>query len=329
VSLTTFLSNETLWQKLSHCIKTSRRVDAAIAYFGQGGAKLLPLRRGDRLIVDMSPATVQAGGTDPREVEKLIRRGVRVFTRSYLHAKTIVADRTAISGSANVSKRSQQQLDEAAILTNDPSAVRRAREFIERLSTEPVLPEYLKKCKQLYRPPRFNDRLAGGKNTQRRAKHAKLWVVNLREYLVPASEAERYHEGEVKAKKSVKNKNSSDTDSFHWPSRPRMADELELGDWIIRIMTNKDMTITVYPPGRLLFIHNYPRDLESGKRRYAFHLEVPKHGKTMRWADFRRAAQSILKTDKFTAPRTQPIRDVQEADSLLALWTPGGRPSRR
>jgi hypothetical protein len=87
-------------------------------------------------------------------------------------------------------------------------------------------------------------------------------------------------------------------------------------------MTNKDMTITVYPPGRLLFIDTYIRDLESGKKRYAFHLEVPKHGKTMRREDFRRAAKSILKTDKFTAPRTRPIRDVQEADRLLALWTP-------
>ena len=71
MSLTTFLSNETLWQKLSHCIKTSRHVDAAIAYFGQGGAKLLPLRRGDRLIVDMSPATVRAGGTDPVDYPQL------------------------------------------------------------------------------------------------------------------------------------------------------------------------------------------------------------------------------------------------------------------
>jgi hypothetical protein len=329
VSLTTFLSNDTLWQKLSHCIKTSRHVDAAIAYFGQGGPKLLPLRRGDRLIVDMSPATVRAGGNDPREVEKLIRRGIRVFTRRHLHAKTIVTDRTAISGSANVSKRSQQLLDEAAILTNAPSTVRRAREFIERLSTEPVLPEYLEQCKQLYRPPRLNDGLADGNKMQRRTKHAKLWVVNLREYAIPDSEAERYHQGEVKVEESVKNTNSSDTDSFHWPSRPRMADELELGEWIIRIMTNKDMTITVYPPGRLLFIDTYVRDLESGKKRYAFHLEVPKHGETMCWEDFRRAAKSILKTDKFTAPRTRPIRDVQEADRLFALWTPGGKPSRR
>src|SRR3990167_4333385 len=96
VSVTTFLSNMTLWQTLAARVKDARHVDAAIAFFGQGGAKLLPLRRGDRLVVDMSPATVRAGGTDPREVEKLMRRGVRAFTRRNLHAKVVVADASGI-----------------------------------------------------------------------------------------------------------------------------------------------------------------------------------------------------------------------------------------
>jgi phosphatidylserine/phosphatidylglycerophosphate/cardiolipin synthase-like enzyme len=81
----------------------------------------------------MSPATVRAGSTDPREVEKLIQRRVEVFTRRNLHAKIVLADKSVIFGSANVSKHSQQVLDEAAILTTDQSAVRRAREFIERI----------------------------------------------------------------------------------------------------------------------------------------------------------------------------------------------------
>lgn len=121
--MTTFLSNETLWQAISAQIKAASHVDAAIAYFGQGGAKLLPLRNGHRLVVDMNPATVRAGSTDPREIEKLIRRGVQAFTRRNLHAKIVVANKSVISGSANVSRHSQQVLDEAAILTTEPSAV--------------------------------------------------------------------------------------------------------------------------------------------------------------------------------------------------------------
>jgi len=328
VSVTTFLSNETLWQALAAQVKAARHVDAAIAYFGQGGARLLPLRSGDRLIVDMSPATVRAGGTDPREVEKLMRRGVQAFTRRNLHAKLIVADKLVISGSANISRHSLQVLDEAAILTSHPGAIRRAREFIDRLCTEPVRPEYLERCKRIYRPPRFNAPRASGKLPQQRVKHAKLWIVSLREHSVPVSEVERYEQGEAKAKRMVKDEARSKTDSFHWPHKPRMANELKFGDWVIAVMTHKDETIVVYPPGQLLFVDHYVRDPNTDKERWVFHLEVPRRGETMTWEGFRRAAKSLGVGD-LHSPRTKPIADVQVADGLLRLWTPGGRVSRR
>ena len=90
MSSATLLSNERLWKTLIARVKSARHVDAAIAYIGRGGAKLLPLSRGDNLVVDMSLATVRGGATDPSEIEKLIRRGVKVFTRRHLHSKLIV-----------------------------------------------------------------------------------------------------------------------------------------------------------------------------------------------------------------------------------------------
>lgn len=329
VSTTTFLSNETLWQTISARIKAAQHVDAAIAYFGQGGAEMLPLRDGDRLIVDMSPATVRAGGTDPREVGKLIRRGVQAFTRRNLHAKVVVADNSVISGSANVSKRSQHLLDEAAIITNDQSAVRRAREFIDRLCTEPIRPEYLEECKRLYRPPRIDGTRTNEKRSQKRTRHAKLWLVNLSDKSLPESEFELYEQSETKAEELVKDEVRSAMDSFNWPFKPRMADELELGDWIIQAIRYADKTITVFPPAQLLLIDSYIRDVESGKQRYVFHLEAPKRGESMEWPEFQRATKLLFKPDEMASPRTRPIRDVLVADSLLGLWTPGGRVSRR
>ena len=190
VSATTFLSNETLWQILPATVKAARRGDAAVAYFGRGGARLLPLRRGDRLIVDMSLPTVRAGATDPREVATLIRRGVQAFSRRNLHAKIVVTEKLLIAGSANVSRNSQRVLDEAAIMTTERSAIRRAREFIDRLCTEPVRPEYLMKCKQFYKPPRFDRKRSRGVPGQRRATHTKLWVVNLQEVLASSARNE-------------------------------------------------------------------------------------------------------------------------------------------
>ncbi len=329
MSSTTFLTNETLWQTISDRIKTASRVDAAIAYFGQGGAKLLHLRSGHRLVVDMSPSTVKSGATDPREVEKLIKRGVEVFTRRNLHAKVVVADKAVISGSANVSKHSQDVLDEAAILTTDESAVRRAREFIERLCTEPVRPEYLEECKLIYRPPRFSGAKAGAKNAVQRATHAKLWIVNLSEATLPEDEVERFAVGETTARSLVKNDGRSQVDNFHWPRKPRMADELEMGDWIIQCMTWEDESVTVHAPGQLLHVDHYVRNSALNKERWVFHLEVPGRGESLSWADFRRAAKSLLGAKGVERPRTTAVRDVAIADGLLRLWTAGGRVSQR
>ena len=265
VKCSRFLINEVLWQAISARIKAPKRIDAGIAYFGQGGAKLLPLRSGDRLVVDMSLTTVKAGGTDPREVEKLIRHGVQAFTRRNLHAKIVVADRSVIVGSANVSGRSVRDLDEAAILTSDPSAIRRAREFIDRICTEPIRPDYLEVCKRIYRPPRFGGQRARAEGNGRRAAHAKLWLVKLREYELPASERERFEEGESKAATSVRDQVRSTTDSFHWPHKPKMAQEPEPAGWIIQVVTLEDKNTIVGPPGQLLFA----RRRNSGRSSFA------------------------------------------------------------
>lgn len=329
MSSATFLTNEVMWQTISDRVNFATRVDAAIAYFGQGGAKLLPLRKGHRLVVDMSPATVKAGTTDPREVEKLIRRGVEVFTRSNLHAKVVVADKLLIAGSANVSRHSQSVLDEAAVLTTDEGAVRRAREFIDRLCTEPVRPVYLENCKELYRPPQFSGAKAGAKGTGQRTAHAKLWMVNLTEATLPDNETEMLESGEAKARGLVKDNERSRMDYFHWPYKPRMADELEKGDWLIQCIIWKDKSVTVQAPGRLLHIAHYVRNSASGKERWVFHLEVPRRGESLSWAGFRRAAKSVFGTKGVEAPRTKAVRDVAAADSLLRLWTTGGRVSQR
>lgn len=326
---TTFLSNEVLWQILSTQIKSAEHVEAAIAYFGQGGAKLLPLRKGDRLVVDMSLATVKTGGTDPREIEKLFKKGVEIFSRRNLHAKIILLDNNVIVGSANVSKRSYDVLDEAAILTTDPLVIKRTQEFIDRLCTEPVQSKYLEQCKQLYRLPRIIGKRSSETSGQQRVKHAKLWMVNLVECSVPESEIERYEQGERKAQELIKDSVRSETDSFHWSSKPKMADELEFGDWVIEVITYKDKTILVYPTAQLLFIDHYVRESKSGKQRYVFHVETPKRGQTLTWKEFCKKAKSILGLRELSKPRTQPIRDIQIADELLRFWTPGGRVAKR
>ena len=153
-----FLFNETLWAELEARIPKARVTRAAVAYVGSGASGLLPLKKGDKLVVDMSLKAVRSGTTDPREVKRLLRSGVQVFSRGSLHAKFFVIDRLVIAGSSNISKHARHHLDEAAILTDDAATVRRAVSTFDQLCTEPVRKDYLEKCIAEYRPPRLDQK---------------------------------------------------------------------------------------------------------------------------------------------------------------------------
>ncbi len=322
---THFLINESIWQAMSELMKSAKHVDAVIAYFGDSGARLLPLQEGHRLVVDMSQSAVKAGSTDPFEIEKLMKRDVLVFTRRNLHAKIVIADDTVLVGSANISRNSRDNLDEAAILTKDSWVLKQACEFFDRLCTEPVRDEYLEQCKGAYRPPRIPGQRGSKAKGTSRARHAKLWVVNLIDYRdIPQAELDHFEESEQKALELIKDTSRSSLHTFHWPYEPKMADELEPGDWIIQCIRHEDKSITVWPPGQFLWLDHYIRNSKTKKERYVFHLEMPRRGQTMDWKEFSKAMKSIM-SEEIAQPRTRPIRDAQHADDLLRLWTPRGR----
>ena len=114
-------------------------------------------------------------------------------------------------------------------------------------------------------------------------------------------------------------------DNFHWPNKPRMATELEFGDWAIQVLRRKDKTIIVYPPGRFILLDRYTRDRKSGKERYVFHLEVPRRGQTIPWPRFRQTVNRLLNRALKAPPRTMPVPEIEAADRLLTMWTPCGR----
>jgi len=220
VTATTFLPNAILWRALTEHAKAARHLDVAVAYFGRGGAKLLPLRKGHRLVIDMSVGTVRAGGTDPNEVERLMAAGVVAYSRRNLHAKMAIADKTLICSSANISRHSHDTLEEIGLLTTDPVAVREARELFESMCTEPIRPEYLAFCKQEYRPPQFPGTETGAATAEPISRppspRPKLWLVNLSEYELPEAEQKRFAEGLSVAEKRVKNKAAYTVESFYW-----------------------------------------------------------------------------------------------------------------
>lgn len=317
-----FLFNETLWEELDARIPKARRVSAAVAYLGTGAASLLPLRDGDRLVVDMSLPCVRAGTTNPYEVQKFLNRGVKVFSRVRLHAKFFILDKTTIAGSANISKHAKQSLDEAAIATDDPATTRRALAIFEQLCTEPVRKDYLRKCIKEYQPPKFTAGThAMGKRP--RLSQGKVWIVSGLTYRnVPEREEKLLERVIEKAKKKLLDFEHADVDSLQYPAPQPFFGRLREGDWLITCVGDGS-GFDVAPPARFLGVEHYPRG--AGKQRYLLLYEAPTNAGTIRWLTFRKAAPRHVAATQRARPRTTPITDESEADALLRLWDSRGR----
>jgi len=320
-----FLSNDSLWSELRARVKKARSVKAAVAFLGTGGADLLPLKKGDTLVVNLGMPAVKQGSTAPREIRRLQRRGVHVFTRTSLHAKFFICDRALLVGSANASKNSKNSLDEAAALTTDVASVRRATAFFDRLCTEPVRPEYLNRCLKAYRPPKFTPI---GHSTvaarQQRVIEAKLWFIGgLRFYDVPEAEKTKVERIQLRAKEQLKKSKGTSVDTNHYPKWAARLSHLRIGDWIINCIRDSDGNRHVYAPQQVLGLENYPRG--QGKKRYLLLSEAPDAGQAMTLASFRRRVRSLIPELDSDCPRTRPIANAVDADAILRIWTPGGR----
>ncbi len=317
-----FLFNEALWDELGERVPKAKSVRAAVAYLGTGASSLLPLRKGDRLVVDMSLRAVRAGTTDPREVRKLLRKGVEVFSRGSLHAKFFILDKTTIAGSSNLSNHAKNSLDEAAVLTDDPATTRRASAIFEQLCNEPVRKDYLQKCIEAYRPPKFT----GGppqRGKRKKLSQGKVWIIGGLQYRgIPQREGEDSERVLKKARKKLLDFEHSEVDSSHYAKPQAFFRRLREDDWLI-VCVGDGRGFDVWPPARFMGIDHYARG--GGKQRYMLLYEVPTNGKNVRWGAFRSAVPAFVKAARGSKPRTTPITNEAEADALLRLWSAQGK----
>jgi hypothetical protein len=146
-----------VWNELSHAAANAREpAHVAVAYFGSGASRLLPLLPSSVLVVDASAAVVKAGGTSPSDLLRMHRQGVRIHSFPNLHAKVYVFSDVAFVGSANVSRHSQTVLLEAVLRTRRQAHVAAARRFVQSLCVAELHADDLARLARIYRPPRIS-----------------------------------------------------------------------------------------------------------------------------------------------------------------------------
>jgi hypothetical protein len=326
MGMTRFAANDVLWREILACVAKPGKKLVAVAYVGTKGASLLPLQRGDRLVVDMSLDTVRRGATDPREIDKLRKRGVLVFTRRRLHAKFIIAGKTMIASSANVSSNSRDRLDEVGIITTEPVAVARAKDFFDRLCTTLVRPRYLRRCIEEYNPPpkgKTAETVEKGSERQGRVVEATLWflggITNL-DHL--GADQRAIEKVETRAEKKLKHPEKTCVTWVRYPRRPKFMDHIRDGDWVVECSRDgKQRYVT--PPAQVLDQDSYTSP--KGWRYEMLMLEAPDVDEKLPLSKFRQRVKRIEPALDRESPRTRAIENDEHADQILRLWTPAGR----
>lgn len=301
------------WSEITARVRrNAHRTDAAIAYLGSDAGRLLPLKSGSRLVANCGELAVRQGMTNPHVLERFLRRGVRVFWDDRLHAKMVVAGRTAFVGSANASQTSATKLIEAVVSSTEPSLVARCREFVRGLCVHEVTPAQIRHLKAIYRPP------LGGVTGHRGTFSAggpRFWIVPL--VSVDWDDTDQQHEAASRpvAQSSMREPKLNKLESFRWYG-DRFCNEVRVNDRIFRIDREPKRLKYLNPPADVVYVESY---MVGRQRRVIVHLEAPKRKQ-------RRELSSVMAT--LGLPKQLPgssyaaaaIRSRNMADSLAAIW---------
>lgn len=283
--MATTLITENPWETLTDRVASSSRpCHVAVAYFGKGASKFLPLPKGSRLVVDASKGAVEAGQTCPDELLKLHRKGVKIFSREHLHAKVFVIGKTAYVGSTNASSRSRDVLLEAIVETTDTASVSAAREFVSEHCLVSLGPKQLKELSEIYRPPRLSGGLQAGRAQPKNRIDPKLndvYLAVIDDEEFPEGEEDLRKEGMTEALRERRHRTTTHKiDEIWWAGQFPLG----AGELLIQVWKSNGRT-WVYPPG---FVLNWVKDSTKSTRyvyverpllpRYSLEVMVKKLG---------------------------------------------------
>lgn len=310
--MSTVFITQDIWPQLTKAISDTRqRCAVAVAYFGKGASRLLPLPEGSCLVVDASERAVSSGQTCPADIIKLVERGVAVYSVPNLHAKVFVVGRTAYIGSTNVSSRSASQLIEAVIRTTEPKAVQAAKQFVHEHCLRELTPTLLKQLAKLYRPPVIPGGKGGkkvAKPTSRRPTLPRLLLAQLDVDYWSEREQSLYDTGLPKARKRRKHPRTFQLDSFINTGKCAY----QPGDVVIQVTDEGGGRVLVSPPGNVLHTQS-GRDGNANKT--SVFIERPNRP--------RRSIKVLARTLGCTQKQLRHygvLRDTAFAQALLNIW---------
>jgi len=306
----TKLITEKVWQTITRAAKNTRYKSLiAVAYFGQGGARLLPLSKGSLLLVDASDKAVKCGQTCPEELLKLYRKGVHIYSLENLHSKVFVIGNNLFIGSTNVSSHSESVLEEAIFRTSDKKSVEDAKKYIKSFCKIELGDEHLNKLQKIYNPPKIrNHKISRLKKKKVTINSLSLLTYNLiRKGYTDEEFIQSEKERKIATKKRL-NKSRHILDEFMWEN----SIVAKQNDIILQIVDDGKSTY-VSPPGRLIHIRKWSN---GNKIKYFCFVEIPDKRRKGYKAFIKNLTHSEKKEIKRNGKRSRAF-----TEKIYKLWS--------
>lgn len=229
------LLSSTLWPRVRKIAKNARKKQAAVAYVTDD--RFIKFGDGDSLITDASDASIKAGQTCAKLLNRAFSRGATIHSIAGLHAKLFVFDRLAVIGSANLST-SSETLVEASMLTDQPSAVSSVRLLIASLQDHGELVDdaFIKRIGKL-KVDKSKRRATGAARKITNLKEPRTWLIGLQPTEEKEAEKDFVEKGQAEAESRVNDVESS-VSWIRLSGQTKMRKEAKEGDLIVSIWSD-------------------------------------------------------------------------------------------
>jgi hypothetical protein len=165
-----------LWTELHRLAKQNRPRLAAVAYVTSD--ERVKFRKGDMLVCDATDTAIKLGQTSAAVLRRAHDRGSQLFSSPGLHAKVFLLGRVAVVGSANLSSMSVNELDEAALITDDARVVSGVRLLLENLvqAADEIDERFLRRIEKL---PVVQTRRGSRRRRSVRLPEPRAWLISV------------------------------------------------------------------------------------------------------------------------------------------------------
>jgi hypothetical protein len=309
------LLGDDIWLRIRQLARASGRKRAAIAYVSSDSD--IQFRKSDILIMNASDSAIGSGQTSAAVLRKAFDAGAELFNNPNVHAKVLVFDRTALVGSANLSRFSRDYLYEVAVETDHPAVVGPALKHIDSLKNESerIDEEFIRRISRIkVKRPDFSQNRLRKPRRKIHMHQPQTWLVSVWEEEERADEKEWIESGE-RAAKGKRERRSSDVPWMRFTGDSSFRRQAKEGDSLIQIWHSlgKKEQIKVYKAEPILL-----RQPEPNRTRFFIEEFSDADRHVLSWKEFQRIAKraGLPKTSKSSLRRLKQ----EQANSIHEMW---------